>query len=394
MTWAAPWALGLAVAVLLPLVAHLWSRRQPVVQPISTLRFLRASSPVSRRLQRVQDWPLLILRCAIVVVIASAVAGPTLATAMRVDAWKARLHRVIVVETSVAAAAGPQVAAWQREATSSDVLTGPAPMGALPDAIARARAAAVDTRAEIVVIWSGRKTSLPPRAIADIPAEVGLTLAPLPAAPVATGLGAPLVVEALPVDASVASRLGDIATAAPRRSDLVVRLHLPGVALPSAQTEVADREARALLDALAADPRVRQAAERSPADPRASALTSGNLRTLAVDGDGRPLLAGRAAGRRVDLALAAAPGSPLALWTVTSVRDALERRELADASNQWSPQDITRAQREGRPPTSPRLPAGLDTRACWAMALLLLIVEQGWRRRRYSGADDEVRDAA
>ncbi|MBA2355541.1 MAG: BatA domain-containing protein, partial [Acidobacteria bacterium] len=58
MTWASPWAWAFALGVALPLIAHLWSRRQPRTLPFPTLRFLTAASPVSRRLHRVQDWPL------------------------------------------------------------------------------------------------------------------------------------------------------------------------------------------------------------------------------------------------------------------------------------------------------------------------------------------------
>lgn len=57
MIWATPAAWALAILAALPLLAHLWSRKRPAPLPFPTLRFLRAASPVSRRLRRVQDWP-------------------------------------------------------------------------------------------------------------------------------------------------------------------------------------------------------------------------------------------------------------------------------------------------------------------------------------------------
>jgi len=102
--WASPAAWALAILAALPVVAHLWSRKRPMALSFPTLRFLRAASPVSRRLRRVQDWPLLLLRLAIVGVICAAAAGPTLSARWRQRAWQARLHRVIVVEAGAASA--------------------------------------------------------------------------------------------------------------------------------------------------------------------------------------------------------------------------------------------------------------------------------------------------
>ncbi|BCS33357.1 hypothetical protein TBR22_A25840 [Luteitalea sp. TBR-22] len=393
MTWAAPWAWALLVGVALPLVAHLWSRRQPTRRPFSTLRFLRAASPVSRHLRRVQDWPLLVLRTAIVAAVAAAAAGPTLMTMARLEAWRARLHRVIVVDASVAPAAAETVEQWQRTAASFELLPAAAPTQALPEAIARATSAARTGRAEIAIAWSGRATALPPRALADIPVPVGISLAPVTAAP-ARASGGRLTIEAAADDGPAAARLREVASTSRVRSAVRLRLWLPGTAVPAARVEAATREAVGVLDALASDPRLRAAAERSVRDARAIELAPG-VRILAADAVGRPLLSGWAADSRVELALAATPGSPLALWTTALGREALERPEIDLAPVMWPAEALARATRQAQAPPVTTLPAGLDTRWCWGLALLLLLTEEWWRRRA-SRADGspEVRDAA
>ena len=394
MNWALPWAGALAIAVVLPLVAHLWSRRQPTLRPFSTLRFLRASSPVARRLQRVQDWPLLALRAAIVLLIVAAAAGPTVVTAGRLDAWRSRLHRVIVVETSAAANARSVVGEWQRTASSSEVLTAAAPMQALADASARATVAARESRTEIALAWSGRATALPPRALDAVPGHVGLRFAPIDA-PARPAVAVPLSVAAAPGDAAVAARLRETATRLASRSEVAVRVNLPGSPSPDAAAAPATSGAAMLLDALATDPRIREAAERSRPDARSVRMPAA-ARLLAADAQGRPLLAGWAEGNRVELLLSATPGSPLALWSVLVASEALARPEVEQVPMTWSAADLARLTRDGKPPTANTLPAGLDTRWCWALALLLLVGEQWWRRGARDSREPavEARDAA
>ena len=159
MIWATPVAWALALLAALPLIAHLWSRKRPAALPFPTLRFLRAASPVSRRLRRVQDWPLLLLRLAIVVVVCAAAAGPTLDARWRQQAWRSRLHRVIVVDADVAGATASAAVNDMRKDVASSTVLGPAEIAdVFDDAIAQAERSAADRRTELVVVWSGSRT--------------------------------------------------------------------------------------------------------------------------------------------------------------------------------------------------------------------------------------------
>ncbi|RAK64676.1 BatA domain-containing protein [Hymenobacter edaphi] len=70
---AAVWAL---LGLLVPLAIHLWNRRPGRVVPVGALRWLTAGA--NRRMRRLHltQWPLLLLRLAVVAVLAAALLGP------------------------------------------------------------------------------------------------------------------------------------------------------------------------------------------------------------------------------------------------------------------------------------------------------------------------------
>ena len=437
MIWAAPGALALAVLAALPLLAHLWSRKRPAALPFPTLRFLRASSPVSRRLRRVQEWPLLLLRLAIVAVVCAAAAGPTLAARWREHAWHTRLHRVIVVDADITgAAASAAVNDLQKGAASSTVL-GPTELSdILDEAIAEADRSAAERRTELAVVWSGSRATLAAADVSDIPARVGIRLVPVgdvnePAAHAATdATTGGIAIET--DDAALRSLLqADVESLVLPSSTTSIRLRWTGK--PAARQAPASIECRGTrepvlraLDEMSADARVRDAADRSltptanadlsaealsevsrakaerrtpnagqalvePASAEAAAEVSAEApaTVLARSASGEVLLRGWAEDGCLVLDLDAEPRSPLTWWALVSAREALARVDRMASTERWSADDLARVNRDGLLPADASLPGGLDTRRAWGVALALLLIEQAWRRRGVAVGEGE-----
>ena len=397
MTWALPLAGLLAMAAALPLLAHLVARRRPVRVPFPTLRFLREVSGTTRRLtRRVHDRRLLLLRVAIIILVAVAAAGPTLVTATRLDAWRQRLHRVVVVEDAAAQGSGADVAALKAGATSALVVQGRRLAELLPGAIIDATDAAQTQRAELVVLWDGTRAALTPADLAQVPGDVGVRLHLLRG----TGRGesqrtggGPGAHAALPVSIAAAPADGEV------RREILARLATLGattmvvpvdIRWPGAEEDAGRHDAGSefvgvpgVLDALAADARVRDAAERSRRDARDSPAVPARAVPLARLADGSPLLHGWWSGTRLMLTLHATPSSPLAVWSAVAALEALSAAATGlDAGRQfWTAAEIAAVQREPRGPSAPvPLPGGLDSRLAWTLVLALLLVEQ-WLRR-------------
>ena len=384
MTWASPWAWLFASAAVLPLIAHLWSRRRPRAVLFPTLRFLTAASPVSRRLHHIQDWPLLLLRFVIVLAIAAAAAGPTL-TAWWHPRASGGVHRVIVVDEYVEAPAAGVVARLERESAWSTVL-GPGHVPVMiDDATAIAESHARRSRVEIVILWDGTHPALTPADLAVIPSRIGLRLYGLERMPPTSASSRPPVtIDAMERDAK------------PRRNVLAL---LPSLRLPAIETPLRVRwppdtsapqfisatisptKLRALED-LANDARVQDAAERSTHDGRRlehDVIKAGGM-WLAQSPDGRPMLRGWFERDALVIASDATAASPLSWWAVVSPLEALVRWErLTARQERWSREEIRRVERDGV--VEPLESAGLHTRAAWMAALALLLLEQWWRGR-------------
>jgi hypothetical protein len=402
MIWATPWAWALAALAVLPIVAHLWSRKQPRTVAFPTLRFLRAASPVSRRLHRVQDWPLLLLRLAIVMAIAAAAAGPTVASAWRDAAWRARLHRVIVLDAAVPADRGTRIVDDLRAGAASSVVVGPGEVVALLDeGIAQAARASRLMRTELAIVWPGDRASVSTQDVADVPRSVGVRLVAVESSTSTSDRDVPagppsVTIEATPDDLGtrdvLQTRVQGLRLPAPNAGPVMVRW--PGVdpRVPAA-TKDAPTMASQALEAVASDPRVRDAADRS-LDGRA-ATASGTLTSvvddLATSLEGVPLLRGWVDDGRIVIGLDADATSPLGWWSIVAAAEALVRFENIDAAAPWTAEDIARAQREPAMPETSSLPGGLDTRVMWGLALGLLMIEQIARRRQ---VPPEVSDAA
>ncbi|MBA2292780.1 MAG: BatA domain-containing protein [Gemmatimonadales bacterium] len=77
MQWLAPAWLAAALAVAIPILLHLRDQRPPKVIRVGSVADL-SSSVVTRRRRHLRDVPLLLLRCAIIVLGAMYLAGPQL----------------------------------------------------------------------------------------------------------------------------------------------------------------------------------------------------------------------------------------------------------------------------------------------------------------------------
>jgi len=100
MTFGAAIFLLGALAAVIPLILHLINRQQAKLLPFPTLRFLRISVEKTRRRRRLEDLLLMLLRMAVLVFIAVALAKPTLTSLAALMAGDARSAVAIVLDNS------------------------------------------------------------------------------------------------------------------------------------------------------------------------------------------------------------------------------------------------------------------------------------------------------
>lgn len=98
LTFLSPLFLAGLVAVAIPVLIHLIYRRKAHVIPFSTLRFLRLSQTRVARRQRLRELLLLLMRCAILALLAFAFAGPVLHQAG--NGAGGPVHAVLVLDDS------------------------------------------------------------------------------------------------------------------------------------------------------------------------------------------------------------------------------------------------------------------------------------------------------
>jgi hypothetical protein len=290
--------------------------------------------------------------------------------------------------------------------TSSAVFDGDPVGERLGDAIADATHRAQRMRAELVVVWDGSRASLSPADLTDIPRAVGLRLLPVEGE-AGPGAGGPASdTRAMPVtiraDGADGARRDRLLALLPRLPGATggwgLDIRWPG-ATPVGPTTTAPAAValRRVLDEVADDPRVRDAAERSARDRRSTTADAPRAegRRLARAREGTSLLRGWAEGDRLVLALDAEPSSPLAWWSAVSALESLARPWNAAAPDaRWSAAELAGSRRDPAFPPSASLPGGLDTRGAWAMALALLLVEEWRRGRKPAPPVGEVTDAS
>jgi hypothetical protein len=195
MIWRNPVAwFGLAT-LFIPVAIHLLVRHRAEPHLFPSLRFVQPTRLASVRRKMISDWPLLLIRIAMLAAAVAALADPLWQSASRRAEWNARQARAIVVDTtpSVSDGAGGAGSAGdsarslvQREAESAfraetfgtkDVA----------DGIRRAAAwlrTAPPARRELVVISDFQLGAFDAAMIRDIPSHVGIRLVRTAAPPV------------------------------------------------------------------------------------------------------------------------------------------------------------------------------------------------------------------
>ncbi len=106
-SFANPWMLCWGLAAAIPILIHLWSRRQQDEVRWAAVQFLVAAVQKESRRLRVEQWLLLAIRIAVLLVLALALANPLLSRSPLRSApgTEATTHWVIVLDTSFSMAA-------------------------------------------------------------------------------------------------------------------------------------------------------------------------------------------------------------------------------------------------------------------------------------------------
>lgn len=212
MIWRNPVAwLGLAT-LLIPVLIHLLVRHRAEPRQFPSLRFVQPTRLASVRRKMISDWPLLLVRIAMLAAAVAALADPFWMTAARRADWSERQARAIVVDTTPSVSGGGAGATAAAGATGAGGATAAAGAGAgdssrtlaeretesafraetfgttnLADGIRRAAAwlrTAPPARRELVVISDFQLGALDPTSLRDIPPYVGIRLVRTAGAPV------------------------------------------------------------------------------------------------------------------------------------------------------------------------------------------------------------------
>ncbi|MGE0460306.1 MAG: BatA domain-containing protein [Vicinamibacterales bacterium] len=170
VTFLTPWAWLLAVAVALPIAIHLLARTRSRRVAFPSLRFIEPTtlSAVTRR--ALQDWPLLVVRIAVVLVAVAALAAPIFITPARQAAWASRVARAVVLDDS---AAPPEDEL--RSAAVGATFARSRVQDAISDA-ARWLADQRPARREIVVLSAFKRGAVDAADFVGVPPEVGIRL--------------------------------------------------------------------------------------------------------------------------------------------------------------------------------------------------------------------------
>jgi hypothetical protein len=209
MIWRNPVAwFGLAT-LLIPLAIHLLVRHRAEPRPFPSLRFVRPTRLASVRRKMISDWPLLVIRMAILALAVAAFADPLWQSAARRAEWNQRQARAIVVDATPsvtgasdarAANTGSSVAAGVSDAATDSVARSLVQREAtsafraeafetrnVADGIRRAASwlrTAPPARRELVVISDFQLGALDAAMLRDLPAHVGIRFVRTSAAPV------------------------------------------------------------------------------------------------------------------------------------------------------------------------------------------------------------------
>lgn len=397
MMWGAPWALLGLIAVVGPLVVHWLARQQSTRLRFPTLTFLTPTPPVSVRRHRIQDWPLLLIRMAMVALAAVALAQPVWLQSARPEATPSR---AIVLDTSqslqrmvAGAGGGPDAGPVERVAaeaaleTAQTLVSESAPRSRMvetpdvPSGVIRAAAwlARQPAPRELVVVSDFQEGALAAPDLEAVPFGVGVRLVPIAVdgpVPLPSADPVQLLVSVAPDAAHLATATEDAArqwlSAPPAPAGLAQTASEAGatvrVVFAGAPDEASLRAAAVAIDS----PPLFDRLSRIAADVRALGLDMSGTEWQAVDGT-------------LTAFSTAPPGSTDAAALVAAIlRSGVTPLSLAERNpavvdarvwSQW--QRPTTG--EATPPVSEGdgRPVG---RWLWLLVLGLMVVET-WRRR-------------
>lgn len=161
MVWAHPAAALALVAIAIPLLLHLFTKRTARSIQFPTLRFIQAERLASLKRRAFDDVLLLAIRAAIVAAAVLAAAGPLLVTSARRRAWDAHTTQRTIADAREL----PGAIAWLRAqppASREIVIRSTFPLGSITDADVAAVPADIGLRFE-------RTASLPASRVAAAP---------------------------------------------------------------------------------------------------------------------------------------------------------------------------------------------------------------------------------
>jgi hypothetical protein len=417
LLWANPVALWGLSLLAVPVLIHLLLRPQIMRMRFPSLRFLPASRLASARRRIIHDWPLLLVRLAILACAVAALAGPILVTPSREESWSARIARAIVVDAGQGG--GPSSLSVEQvverehagAATSTRI-----DAKQLNDGLMQAAAwlgTAPPAAREIAVVSAFQEGSVTPRDVAALPADIGVrfVLVPPSTAP-APDVRVLTFEDGTPVEATHALRLGSepLLSAAVTREpvDLLLRieasadehrlleaavqavlaegLFIEGDAVPVVLVWTSEASDGAPDVSAPSAPEVRDALDRLIATVGSSHSAGSTAdeapwvpvwlgRLAAAQQDGGLFIMGRG-GLDVDDALRVARGAMRAMYAAPDLERYEPRVIDGGVLDTWT--------RAAAPADLAAVAAASDSDArwMWALVLILMALEQWMRRAR------------
>jgi hypothetical protein len=182
--WLTPIAWWGLATIAIPIAIHLLTRQQTRRVPFPTLRFLHPTRLAALRRRSIHDWPLLLIRVAILAVATAALAGPVFVSSTRSVEWQTRVARALVVAPAAAPPPEEQRAV-QEEVRTSFASAVFRPATHLPDGLRDASdwlQRQAPAAREIVILGDLKEGVITSADLALVPPTVGLRFMPFPAA--------------------------------------------------------------------------------------------------------------------------------------------------------------------------------------------------------------------
>jgi hypothetical protein len=374
-----PLALLGLLAVAVPILIHLLGRHQSRIERFPTLRFIGTSRLNPTRRRRISDWPLLLVRMAIVALAALALSQPVL---RQRPATATELTRAIILDTSASmyrlTPAGPAASLRAQQVADSlsvGVISSRVETGSPADAIEGA-VAWLATRPglrEVAIVSDFQRSGFDSVSLAAIPAGIGISLAPIPVTQTTIPRTAP------DLGISTFGGSGDaagadaawraIGRARPPEGDgriaIIYRAAPMADALSKSTVPIDSTWMARIVAAVEQDPTF------ASVGPGAIRVGRNGARLAIFVQDDAGSLASAALNQALLRAVSTAPA-----------------RAESDTAT-WPAAELSRWQRAPQPGTTgPR--TGSDGRLFWALALLLIGLEQWLRSREREAAVTEL----